>query len=125
MVYFQNKNSNLGKVWRALEWKYLVYLEYFTAIWYFLCPISNVVVCNLVYFSPLSILCQQKSENPAPYIQFCVKNRTLLKIFASNRSHRRLLVVHFTFQYFFRDVAAVMCQTVGGSVQDCQITYSW
>jgi hypothetical protein len=25
MVYFQTKNSNLGKYWRALEWKRLVY----------------------------------------------------------------------------------------------------
>jgi hypothetical protein len=38
MVYFQTKNPNLGKFWRALEWKMLVYvfydhLEYFTAIW--------------------------------------------------------------------------------------------
>jgi hypothetical protein len=32
MVYFQTKNPNLGKFWRALEWKLLVYfvgyLEY-------------------------------------------------------------------------------------------------
>jgi hypothetical protein len=36
MVYFQTKNPNLGKFWRAFEWKMLVYnhLEYFTAIWY-------------------------------------------------------------------------------------------
>jgi hypothetical protein len=51
MVYFQAKNPNLGKFWRDLEWKMLVYLmvtwsmlrpfgilcdrlEYFTAIWY-------------------------------------------------------------------------------------------
>jgi hypothetical protein len=25
MVYFQAKNPNLGKFWRALEWKMLVY----------------------------------------------------------------------------------------------------
>jgi hypothetical protein len=30
MVYFQTKNPNLGKFWRALHWKRLVY---FMAIW--------------------------------------------------------------------------------------------
>jgi hypothetical protein len=30
MVYFQTKNPNLGKFWRALEWKLLVY---FMVIW--------------------------------------------------------------------------------------------
>jgi hypothetical protein len=30
MVYFQNKNTNLGLYWRAFEWKMLVY---FNAIW--------------------------------------------------------------------------------------------
>jgi hypothetical protein len=43
MVYFQTENTNLGKFWRALEWKMLVYfmapcnilqhLVYFMAIW--------------------------------------------------------------------------------------------
>jgi hypothetical protein len=36
MVSFQTKNPNLGKFWRALDWKMLifyVYLEYFTDIW--------------------------------------------------------------------------------------------
>jgi hypothetical protein len=31
MVYFQTKNPNLGKFWRALEWKMLVYS---IVIWY-------------------------------------------------------------------------------------------
>jgi hypothetical protein len=30
MVCFQNKNPNLGKFWRALEWETL---EYFKVIW--------------------------------------------------------------------------------------------
>jgi hypothetical protein len=30
MIYFQTKNPNLGKFWRALKWKMLTY---FTAIW--------------------------------------------------------------------------------------------
>jgi hypothetical protein len=30
MVHFQTKNPNLGKFWRALEWKMLVY---FMTMW--------------------------------------------------------------------------------------------
>jgi hypothetical protein len=47
---FSNKKSNLGKLWRTLEWKILVlyisygHLEYFTGIWYMLWPFGNVVV---------------------------------------------------------------------------------
>jgi hypothetical protein len=37
LVYFQTKNSNLGKFWRALDWKIFIYfmdiLEHFTGIW--------------------------------------------------------------------------------------------
>jgi hypothetical protein len=35
IVYFQNKNPNLGKFWRALEWKMLLY---FMTIWNILRP---------------------------------------------------------------------------------------
>jgi hypothetical protein len=33
MVCFQTKNPNLGNFWSALDWKMLIYLEYFTDIW--------------------------------------------------------------------------------------------
>jgi hypothetical protein len=36
MVYFQTKNPNLGKFWRALDWKndtFYGHLEYITDIW--------------------------------------------------------------------------------------------
>jgi hypothetical protein len=40
MVYFQTENPNLGKFWRVLQWKMLVYFMY---IWYtyftFICDI--------------------------------------------------------------------------------------
>jgi hypothetical protein len=47
MVYFQTQNPNLGKFWRALERKMLVYLfydhsEYFTALWYNLWPFGII-----------------------------------------------------------------------------------
>jgi hypothetical protein len=54
MVCFQTKNPSLGKFWRALEWKMLVY---FTAIWHILGPFGNVVVIWYM-FPRLGILCQ-------------------------------------------------------------------
>jgi hypothetical protein len=32
MVYFQTKNPNLGKFWRALKWKMLVYFKVISII---------------------------------------------------------------------------------------------
>jgi hypothetical protein len=61
MVCFQTKNNNLGKFWRAIEWKTLVY---FMAIWYILWLFGNVVVIWYL-FPPFGILCQEKSGNPA------------------------------------------------------------
>jgi hypothetical protein len=39
MVYFQTKNPNMGKFWRALEWKMLVY---FMTIWNNLWPFGII-----------------------------------------------------------------------------------
>jgi hypothetical protein len=58
---FQTKNPNLGKFWRALEWKMLVY---FMVIWYILWPFGNIVVIWYI-FHRFGILCQEKSGNPA------------------------------------------------------------
>jgi hypothetical protein len=67
MVYFQTKNQNLDKFWRALDWKMLIYFMaiwifyrhsgYFMTIWY--------IWVHLVPFSGFGILCQEKSGNPA------------------------------------------------------------
>jgi hypothetical protein len=46
MANFQTKNPNLGKFWKDLQWKVLVY---FMAIWSILCPF-RVFCCYLVYF---------------------------------------------------------------------------
>jgi hypothetical protein len=54
MVYFQTKNPNLGKLWKALEWEMLVY---FMPNWYILCPIG-IFYAQLAYFMPnWHILC--------------------------------------------------------------------
>jgi hypothetical protein len=37
ILYFQTKSPNLGKFWRVLQWKMLVYC---TAIWYIFWPIG-------------------------------------------------------------------------------------
>jgi hypothetical protein len=64
MVYFQTKNPNLGKFWRVLQWKMLVY---FFTIWSILRPIG-IFYGHLVYFVVIwytlphfGILCQEKS----------------------------------------------------------------
>jgi hypothetical protein len=65
---FQTKNPNLGKFWRALEWKILVYNM---AIWNILGPFVIIYgrlvlfFVHLVYFPNLVCLDQGKSGNPA------------------------------------------------------------
>jgi hypothetical protein len=72
MLWFQTKNPNLGKYWRALKWKRLVY---YMAIWNILWPFgiyyghseywnSNLCSVNLVYFPHFGTLYQEKSGNP-------------------------------------------------------------
>jgi hypothetical protein len=66
IVCFQTKYPNLGKFWRALEWKMLVFyghLEYFTVIWYILWPFGKVVVIWYI-FPRVGKLCHEKSGNP-------------------------------------------------------------
>jgi hypothetical protein len=71
MVCFQIKNPNLGKFWRFLQWKRLVY---FLSIWSILLPLE-IFYGNLVYFvviwyiSPrFGMLHQEKSGNPASFL---------------------------------------------------------
>jgi hypothetical protein len=68
MVYFQTKNPNLGKFWRVLLWKILLYFitiwpAYFTAIGTILWPF-DIFCGNLVYIPRFGILYQDKSGNP-------------------------------------------------------------
>jgi hypothetical protein len=46
MVYFQNKNPNLGKFWRALEWKRLLY---YLAVWNILQPFRTYFGHLVIY----------------------------------------------------------------------------
>jgi hypothetical protein len=51
MVYSQTKNPNLGKFWRAIDWKLLIYFrEYFTDIWDILLPFGTFCVHMVDFF---------------------------------------------------------------------------
>jgi hypothetical protein len=67
MICFETKNPNLGKFWRVLQWKMLVYfmdtwsiLRSFVIFLWTFCIVRG----NLVYFSHFGILYQEKSGNP-------------------------------------------------------------
>jgi hypothetical protein len=70
MGYFQKKNINLGKFWRALEWKMLVD---FMVICNILQPLGmfhgNLVMLwsfGMYIFHRFGILCHEKSGIPGP-----------------------------------------------------------
>jgi hypothetical protein len=63
IVYFQTKNRNLGKLWRALELKMFVY---FMTIWNILQQFGKIyahfcIVCgHMVYFSQIGMFGPRK-----------------------------------------------------------------
>jgi hypothetical protein len=66
IAFFQIKNYNLGKFWRALQWKMLVYVM---DVWYILRPFA--IFYGQVYFVVIwyfaGNLYQKKSGNPARF----------------------------------------------------------
>jgi hypothetical protein len=71
MVYFQTKNPNLGKFWRAMLCKIFVY---FMDIWHILRSIG-VFYDHLVHFVVIwyiyphfGMLCQEQSGNPVVHV---------------------------------------------------------
>jgi hypothetical protein len=60
MLKLQTKIPNLGKVWRVLQWKMLVYE---IAIWSILWPFGTFYG-NLAYFSPFGYVVQRKNWQP-------------------------------------------------------------
>jgi hypothetical protein len=91
MVYFQTKNPNLGKFWRALDWKMMIF---FMAIWNIL---QTFLICYdrlahfvfIWYIFPGLVLCmyEEKSGNPAKTIHST-------SILSSAKMH--LGILHFT-----------------------------
>jgi hypothetical protein len=68
MVRYQTKETNLGKFWRVLEWKMLVYFIVIRNILrsFGICilwPFGNVVVIWYIFLR-FGILCKEKSGNP-------------------------------------------------------------
>jgi hypothetical protein len=64
MVCFQTKNPNLGKFWRALEWKLWIY---FMAVWnilrtfgIFFEHLVHLHTAHLVHFIPVLVSCTKK-----------------------------------------------------------------
>jgi hypothetical protein len=57
MVYLHTKNSNLRKFWKALKWKTLDHLVYFT--------VFGIFYRHLVYFPHFGMLYHENSGNPA------------------------------------------------------------
>jgi hypothetical protein len=61
MVYFQTKNPNLGKSWRALDCKMLIYILWTFGIFY-----DHMVHLMLIWYilSGFGIMYNDKSGNP-------------------------------------------------------------
>jgi hypothetical protein len=85
MVCFQTKNPNLGKFWRVLQWKILVYLM---TIWSILRPLKKCYG-HLVYFAVVWYISprlgnsyQEKSGNPGCQVK---DNIRLLGTISSGR----------------------------------------
>jgi hypothetical protein len=67
MSYFQTKNPNLGKFWRVLQWKMLVYfMAIWSNLWQFCIFYDHLVYFVLILYilSRFGMLRQEKSGNP-------------------------------------------------------------
>jgi hypothetical protein len=91
MVFFQTKNLDLGKCWRAFEFKKLVY---YMAIWNILQPFGIlyghlVISWQIWYIFPVLVYCVKK--NLAALLRICFPNvlsqqtRTSAKILSAQR----------------------------------------
>jgi hypothetical protein len=68
MVFFETKNPNLGKFWRVLQLKMLVYfMPNWSILGSFGIFCSNLVYLKVIWniFPRFNVLCQEKSGNPA------------------------------------------------------------
>jgi hypothetical protein len=63
MVCFQTQNPNLGKNFRASDWKMLIY---FTAIWNILWIFMTIwyILCSFGTFFPVLVACTRKIWQP-------------------------------------------------------------
>jgi hypothetical protein len=106
MVYFQTRNPNLDKFWRALEITLLVYVfhdhvEYFTAICYNLWPFG--IACGHWYiFHNLVCLDQEKSGNTVHHVNSAsgVRNDDQIYIHTT-AGHQSTVLTNFV-NFFFQ-----------------------
>jgi hypothetical protein len=61
MVSFQTKNPNLGKFWRVLYWKMLLYFMAIWNIWDILCPFGTFCVHLVCTFFLALVSCTKKN----------------------------------------------------------------
>jgi hypothetical protein len=88
MAYFETKNPDLGKFWKVLQWKVLVYYmsiwcRYCMAIWYILWPLGGFYGC-LLHFPPFWYVVPGKIWQP--WLQWSVVGKVSimkLKYFGS------------------------------------------
>jgi hypothetical protein len=79
MVCFQTKNPNLGKFWRVLQWKMLVYfMDPFTVFCYILWTFGTVRG-NLAYIFPFWYFVPRKIWQPWCSGNTRLINRDILK----------------------------------------------
>jgi hypothetical protein len=68
MVCFQTKNPNLGKFWRVLQWKKMVYFtDTWSSLWSFVIFYGHLEKLLVIWYilSRFGILHKEKSGNPA------------------------------------------------------------
>jgi hypothetical protein len=76
MVSFRTKNTTLGKIWKALDGKMLLYFMAFRNIlWVF--GIFYVFIWYIV--SGFGTMYQEKSGNPDSYVLFLVGNLSKIR----------------------------------------------
>jgi hypothetical protein len=65
MAYFHTKNPNLGKFWRALDWKMFIYFMAIRNIgWIFYDHLLHFVFMYMVHLFLFGIMYQEKSGSP-------------------------------------------------------------
>jgi hypothetical protein len=68
MAYFQTKNTDLGKFWRVLQWKVLVYyMPIWSIIWLFEYILWPFGILRFM-FSRFGMFPQEKYGNPASFL---------------------------------------------------------
>jgi hypothetical protein len=99
MVYIQTKNPDLGKFWRVLQWKMLVY---FMFIWCSIrsfsifCGHFGIFYGHLVYFSPFWYVGPRKIWQP------CYTTRPFMKCRCTSCLTLRRIPLFFAF-FFIRE----------------------